>query len=68
MASDAEEKAGCTGAMCGFLIGAAIIGVPVGLYADHLVRVNITLKAEAIEKGYAEYNPKTGEWQWKEKP
>ncbi len=26
------------------------------------------MEKEAIEKGYAEYNQQTGDWQWKEKP
>ena len=26
------------------------------------------LKAEAIERGYAQHNPKTGDWEWIEPP
>ena len=25
-----------------------------------------TMKLDAVKKGYAEYHPVTGEWQWKE--
>lgn len=45
------------GGLLGFLISLGILCM-----ADH----TDSLRKQAIERGYAEYNAKTGSWQWKE--
>lgn len=40
-------------------VGALVIGIFIGLSSKW------TLKQEAIERGFAHYNPTNGEWQWK---
>ncbi len=39
------------------------------IYSSALVGYNIgqkKMQVEAVERGYGEYHPETGEWQWKE--
>lgn len=50
------------GATVGAMMG-LIIACMISVFSD-LIRVN-SFKREAINQGFAIYNPQTGEWQWK---
>jgi len=51
------------------LLVTGLFGVFVGAIAVMAASVPSStydkLKSEAIDRGYAQYNPTTGEWQWK---
>lgn len=46
-------------------LGMAVIFFIVGGFGAKLVEENFW-KEECIKRGHAEYNQRTGEWQWKE--
>lgn len=49
----------------GFLIGLAVGVVGFGGLGFGLASSRLTdYKQEAIERGYAQHDPKTGEWRW----
>jgi hypothetical protein len=47
------------GIAIGFVLTAFGLTLPSVLYEAH------KWQSQAVERGYAEYNPKTGEWGWK---
>lgn len=57
--SEKGDMAGCVAAIAAFALG-FVIGSCAGRSAS-----NQGYQTEAIERGYAEYNAKTGAWQWK---
>ena len=58
-----EEKAGYV--ILGIILIAAIIGIGiVGFQHDRLEDEIAELRQEAIDLNYAQYNPKTGNWEW----
>lgn len=48
----------------GFIIGVVLCG---GVVAVINGCTSVDWKAEAVERGYAEYDNQTGKWQWIEK-
>jgi hypothetical protein len=42
-------------------------GMLVGSIIGHHLGVGM-MQTEAVDKGHAEYNSRSGEWQWKEEP
>jgi hypothetical protein len=68
MAGEEKLPDGCApaffGAVVGLIVGVSLCGLAIG----NKLEERDQLRAEAIEKGYAEHNPKTGVWEWKEKP
>lgn len=54
---------GCLPVVCAAVL-VLLVGIVIGVsIADDSTH---QLRKEAIERGFAEYNPKTGQWQWKE--
>lgn len=49
------------------LVTGVFIGSVIALVAIGIIRDKTDYRKQAIERGYAEYNPKTGSWQWVEK-
>jgi len=45
----------CVGVIVGLVAGVVLCGVV----------VSCSFRTQAIEKGFAEYNQTTGDWQWK---
>ena len=49
-----------------FLCGVAVAIVLIMITLPNPKKFKDVWQAEAIEKGHAEYNQQTGDWQWKE--
>ncbi len=47
------------------LVAGVIIGITIGVVIAEKASAS-KIKSEAIERGVAEYNQTTGEWQWKQ--
>ena len=49
------------------------LGILIGVLSMSIMTIilvvifNTDTRKQAVEKGYAQYNPLTGKWQWKEK-
>lgn len=52
------------GVFLGFYLG--VIGLMFVLWVAGFLQEAQGLRKEAIERGYAQYNGKTGKWQWNE--
>lgn len=57
-----EDFVGATTA--GFLLGFIVACITVGVFATQIEKSE--WRRETINRGFAEYNNLTGEWQWKE--
>ena len=68
MAGEEKPPDGCLPAAFGFVAGMILMVAICNIALNGQLRDYDQLRAEAIEKGYAEHNPKTGVWEWKEKP
>lgn len=52
-------------AVWGCMIVLLVILSLLGAYADYLARRLVAVKTEAIQLGYAQYNPTNGGWEWR---
>ena len=48
----------------GYLTGVAVCAL--SIFTACIIAPSTDYRGQAIEKGFAEYNQSTGDWQWKE--
>ncbi len=68
MAEEIKVISMCRAFGVGIVLTVIIVALPMGVVSSCNTRqaINDAWRKDMIERGYAEYNSTTGEWQWKE--
>ena len=56
---------GCGVALCLLFVSGAFVCTAIGAHGTGMQHGREEIQQEAVEQGFAEYNAKSGEWQWK---